>query len=415
MQLDIRDNNNPISSVNNAINYLLIILLIFLQDSPYFLEPDVNKLLWVIILFFLLLIAIKRKKELIERKILLILLTTWFMIFVQYLIYGGGFTSAAVYKPVWIFYTTYLVYILLGVKYYKYLFNIIYFIAIYTSVIYVLQTFIPSFDTLLTWAFEEVFKISWADWPRTILIYSIPQESGYLLKRNSGLFHEAGAYGIYLILAIIVNTLFTKQPFNKRNLFLSAVLLTTFSTVSYVMLFLYYGYHIVSSKMHSAAKLALIVLFVLIASDVYTRVDFLKDKIYHRLEIQKYAVEDKRINVRGRFYAMMMSLQSFSESPIFGRGIIGITKYDVGETGSFGYGIGGMLARYGIIYTMIYLVYYYKGYKWLSTKYGFTNIHGTVVFIIVNIGLFTQIFFFHTPFIYPLYLAIYKRSKRMIE
>jgi hypothetical protein len=397
---------------SSILNYLIVVLLILQQDSPYFLATDINRLIWAAIMFLLLLLVIKKKKRILHPKIFLILTTTWVLIFIQYYLYGGGFTPAIIYKPVWLFYTTYLVYLLIGEQYYKYLFNVVYFVAVYTSILYLMHTLIPPFNTMLMSAFDSMYQYSWADWPRTILIYSVPQDSGYMFMRNSGIFHEAGAYGIYLILAIILNTLYTGKPFSRKNIFLASVALTTFSTVTYIMLFSYYSFHVISTKTRSIIiKPIVLTMFIIITFTVYRDAQFLQEKIYQRYETQMHAVKDGKLNVRGRFYALMMTGKSISESPIFGRGIISENKYDVGDIGSFGYGLGGLFARYGLIFGVIYAIYYYQGYQVLSIRYNQSKSHGTIMFFVINLGLMSQIFFFHSPFIYPLFIKLFMDRK----
>jgi len=379
--------------------YFVIVLLILLEDSPFFLNVDINRKLWVVISGLLILFTFG-KKNILNQKIIKLIIVVWGAILIQMLIFGGGLTPAAFYKPIWYFYTPFLVFAMMGTKYFKYLFNTIYFVAIYTSVIYILQTFIPPFHELLMQAFKSALPYSWADWPRTILIYSVPRASGYLFLRNSGIFHEPGAYSIYLMLAIILNTYFTKQPMDKKNLFLSAVLLSTFSTTGYIILFVFYSFYILKAKIHFLLKPIFIITFIIVILKVYEDTSFLKQKIDYKYTKQLEAVEYNEINQRGRFYAFGMSVKSFISAPITGRGIIGASRYDVGERGSFGYGFAGLFARYGLFFGLFYMWFFYKGFMLLGKLYKIQRLYVIAAFLTINLGLLTQGFFFHTPFIF---------------
>lgn len=390
---------------NNFRNYFLVILIILFEDSPFFLLN--NKQIYWVIIFSLLLLFNFGRKIIYNRKIFLVILSVWVLIFFQYLFFSGGLTPAALYKPIWVFYTPFLVFTLMGIKYFKYLLNVIYFVAIYTTLIYLLQSFIPDFNDLLLRAFDAVFPYSWADWPHTILIYSAPQESGFFFMRNSGIFHEPGAYSIYLMLAIVINTFFTNRPLNRKNIFLAIVLLSTFSTTGYIMLFVFLCYALIRSKIHFALKPVIIILFAILVSTVYRDSKFLEQKVEENLATQTESLEKGEKSQRGRFYSFGMSVKSFVETPITGRGILTMHKYDVGAGGSFGYGFAGLFAMYGMFFGLFYMWIFYKGFLTMSKFYQMPLIYGVIAFIVINLGLLTQIFFFHTPFIYFFIIGLF--------
>jgi hypothetical protein len=359
----------------------------------------VKQKFWII-LFVTLFLFNGGKKKILNQKIFRILTAVWILIILQFIIYGGGFTPAMLYKPVWIFYTPFLVFTLMGIKYFKYLFNVIYFIAIYTSIIYLLQTFYPPFNDWLLEVFEVVFPYSWADWPRTILIYSAPREAGYLFMRNSGIYHEPGAYSIYLMYAILINTYFTKRAFHPKNIFLSIVLLSTFSTTGYIMLLFFYSYAVLTLNINLVLKPIFITFMTITVIDVYQNTEFLKEKVEAHYSTQLKSVEQDKLNQRGRFYAFGMSVKSFISNPITGRGIISALEYDVGKRGSFGYGFAGLFAMYGIFFSLFYMWFFYKGFLVMSWFNTLPKYYALAAFITINMGLLTQVFFLHTPFIY---------------
>lgn len=387
------------TKANDFRNYFLVVLILLFEDSPFFMNNQVQKNFWFV-LFALLLIANGGKKRILNQKIVTILLVVWMLMIVQSALYGGGFTPAMAYKPLMLFYTPFLLFTLMGLRYFKYLFNVIYFIAVYTFVIYLLHSFIPPFYDWLLGAFDFVFQYSWADRPRTILIYSNPRISGYFFMRNSGIFHEPGAYSIYLMLAIVINTYFTRKVFNPKNLFLSFMVLTTFSTTGYVMLFLFLGYAVMNMKIHFSLKPVIIIPFAVVLIYAYQNTNFLKQKVDTHYTTQYEDVEEGNINKRGRFYAFGMSVKSFISNPITGRGVLTRHQYDVGEIGSFGYGFAGLFAMYGLFFGIYYMWYFYKGFVKMSHQFKMSKYYTLIAFITINLGLLTQAFFLNASFVY---------------
>jgi hypothetical protein len=95
-----------------------------------------------------------------------------------------------------------------------------------------------------------------------------------------------------------------------------------------------------------------------------------------------------------------MSVKSFISNPITGRGIISALEYDVGKRGSFGYGFAGLFAMYGIFFSLFYMWFFYKGFLVMSWFNTLPKYYALAAFITINMGLLTQVFFLHTPFIY---------------
>jgi hypothetical protein len=379
-------------------NYFIVILLLLFETSPFFLL-EIKQNFWFII-FIILLLLNWGSKKIINSKVNAVLMFVWILILLQSIVYGGGFTPAAFYKPIWIFYTPFLVFILMGYDYLKYLYKIIFFIAVYTTIIYLLHTFIGSFNQWLFQAFETIFPYSWADWPRTILIYSAPRDSGYFFMRNSGIFHEPGAYSIYLMMGMIINTYYTNKPFNIRNIFLALIVLTTFSTSGYLMLFLFTSYGVLKVKIPAVLKPIIIIPTAIVLIYVYQNTKFLKQKVDSHYTTQIKEVEEEDINQRGRFYAFGMSIRSFLSNPISGRGILFEHKYEVGKLGSFGYGFAGLFAMYGIFFGLFYMWKFYKGFAYFNEVNSTSALFVLTSFITINMGLLTQVYFFHTPFTY---------------
>ena len=105
-----------------------------------------------------------------------------------------------------------------------------------------------------------------------------------------------------------------------------------------------------------------------------------------------------------------MSIKSFIESPIIGRGIDDENRIDVGDIGSFGYGIPGLFARFGLIFSVFYLFYLYKGYITFIELNKMSKNYAKVFFLIINLGLLSQVLFYFSTFIYFFYLGLFRKT-----
>jgi len=387
-------NENPIIKTRN---YFLVTLVLLYDSSPFFLMG--SKLFFWIILFVLLLLAAGFREKTLNTKIIALLGIVFFLIVLQQLFYASGFSPAAMYKPLMYFYTPFLFFTIMGIRYFKYLFNILFFIAIYTSIIYLMQSLLPPIDNFLLSAFNSVFPYTSAEWENTILIYSRPIQSGYFFMRNSGVFHEPGAYANYLMLAIILNTYFTRNPLNFKNIFLAVVLLTTYSTTGYFMLFIFMSYYFLKSIFPVLLKPLIIVPFLLLMYNIFQNTDFLGRKVQNQFETQKNFVKNNEFEQRGRFYSFAMAAKSIIKAPITGRGILAVKQSEQDEIFAGGYGFPGLFSRFGVLFGIFYMWHFYIGFSKLSKLYLMPKVFTLTAFTVINIGLLSQAYFFHTAYI----------------
>jgi len=343
--------------------------------------------------------AIYKKKLRNSNKIIQLLIAVYVLIIIQGVLYGG-FTPAGVYKPLLYLFTPFLLYRLMGLKYFKYVFNIIYYSSLFTFPIYLLQSLFKPFNDMITKVMEFVLPYAWTDWPRSILFYSMPRESSFILLRNSGIFHEPGAFAVYLMLAIIINTFITRKTLERKNIILAIILLTTFSTTGYLLLALFMSFAILKSKLHPVMKYLIIFITIIVAINAYTSQEFLQEKIKDQYSTQTSAIE-KHEAAQGRFFAFYKAFEVFKQNILFGKGIL-VANRPVGEEindSGFGWGFMGFLACYGIIFGSFYLFFYYKGLNILCVSNKLPISLGILFFIIIQAGLSTQSFFFHASFV----------------
>ena len=383
---------------NNIFNYSTVLILLFINVSPFFLLIGLPYFYFGFMVFLGVFASLKGRLKNSER-LIKVLLCVWGLIIIQCVFYEG-FSPAGLYKPLLFFFTPFVLYRIMGLSYFKYLFNIIYFFAISTFPLYLLQSLSPPVNNFIKYAMYYVFPYAWTDWPRTLLFYSMPRESGYLLMRNSGFFHEPGAYSIYLMLAIIINTFLTRNPLDKKNIILVLILLTTFSTAGYVMLFAFMLYAIPKSKLYVPLRVFVLVFLLVLTTHTFRSAEFLQEKIFYHYSSQVYVIQSGEAT-RGRFFSFLKTFESFKKNVFFGKGVIEANSpvEEDFKGSSFGYGFMGLFAKYGILFGIFYMWMFYKGLCKLCLFYNLPKNFAIVFLLIIHAGLSTQVFFFHTSFV----------------
>ncbi len=383
----------------NFIGYMLTLTSLMLYANPFFSLVDVRiKFAFTLII---LVYAFLKGKIRNTKNIFLILIAVYGLIIIQAVLYGG-FSNAGIYKPLLLFLTPFVLYRLLRLSYFKYLFWIIYFGALFTFPIWFLQSLLPGVDTFLRQFAEIVFPYTFDVWPRSLIFYTVPLGVGDFntqleIYRNASFFHEAGAFALFLMLAIILNTFFTRNLLDKKNIVLAIILLTTFSTAGYILLALFLAYAIQKAKMNPMLKFFILLIMILISIRTFSSEEFLKEKIKEHYSTQTKAIEKNEIG-QGRFYSFLRAYQVIKQNPFFGKGILK-ANLPVAKGEYYDWGPMGLLANYGIIFGFIYLFYYYKGLEKLSLFLGLPKGITTLFFIIIQAGLSTQAFFFQAPFV----------------
>ena len=184
--------------------------------------------------------------------------------------------------------------------------------------------------------------------------------------RNSGFVWEPGAYGCFLILALLFNFFRNKFTFDRTSIILIIATITTFSTSDYlalfIMMFLAYRYRVPKINLWVIIMVpAFVVLFI--------TVPFLGDKIAaiylddiaglkHLKDISKYNLKHGEQIPLNRFASMIYLYENMGTDLILGLS----NKYDViidkVYNVNISNGIFDFFAKFGI-FSFIYLFYTY--------------------------------------------------------
>ncbi len=390
------------------INYFLVTIVLILEVTIFFDDiffefnvPNVTKIIaFAILLYFF----IKRKRKF-DRLFILFVLLVLFLILIQGVLFGFSPISFLTY-PAAILFIPYFLYKVIGPRVFEYLVNIIYYTAIITSVIWLAQALFPPINDFLQYMkySDSIFTQGRIDPTRMdrvslAFIYTIPPKDfeifGIETIRNWGLYHEPGAFAVFLIIAIGINTIIQQSFVNKKNIIMSVILLTTFSTAGYLALFLIILNTVLISKINISLKVLTVLLFIIISIISYIQLDFMHEKIMNQYENE---IDDDTIFEKedgGRIWRVRAAINLLSTSPIIGRGIVTAAR-DFGP-GSYYYftgaGIWRTLSSYGLLFAPLIYYLFYRGTRRLCMDYNFHPSFALFFFLAIAIGATSQEFF----------------------
>jgi hypothetical protein len=292
---------------------------------------------------------------------------------------------------------------LTGKKFIPVYVKILYFSAIISLVFYLL-TFVPPVTSFILNNIAPLFKPVFSlpanaryAYSPNIIVYNYNYEH-VAMMRNVGPFWESGAYGVYLVVALMLNMIMEKNLFAKTNLVFLIAIVTTFSTATYLALFFFLlGYYMIRNDVKYKFIYILLAGFVSIYG--YFSLTFMQDKI-----MQNIASSDE--TTKSRFGSAKADLQVFSMSPVFGLGRTEENKQMVSKKLNVlqhrNNGVTGLLASYGLFIFILYYVSYYKSFKrYLFTFYESGNYKAVAVVLLSTIFIigFSQRIFL-MPFFY---------------
>jgi hypothetical protein len=278
-------------------------------------------------------------------------------------------------------------------------------IAVIATVLFIPILINPGFaETLISASPFHVQKVAeaygWESTSHNIFVMHFPPDFFYGLIRNSGPFWEPGAFGGFLVLAFLFNTLIHNTLLRKENIIFIAAILTTFSTTTYLaLIFFVAAFSFVKLNDH-VIKWGALLVFIAAGAFFYDKLDFLGEKITKEVQETK-----QQAFVRGgdtRMASAYLDLKEISDNSFhvfFGRGshpdtrIKGIDK-EVLRTN----GITDLLSRFGLIFFIFAIFSLYKSFR-LITELG--NGKTNVAFVALGTMLilaFSEIYFIYIFF-----------------
>lgn len=345
-----------VTKVEYLLGFLFLVLCNFTSGDVI---PGKTYILGAICLFYM----IRNLEKLKVNKILICVLSYIVVGCLQYHYYGY-FNKRAILEIPLLLLSGYFIVNYLGKKFPFIYFNLLFYfsvISLFFFGVMILTGFVPNLSIFDKVGYHSVF------------VYSI-RDNEISDLRNCGPFWEPGAFGGYLVCIGILffNRLdWLWKTYKRKCVVILIAIFTTFSTQTYVCLFLLFVFYIL--RRTSGAKLfGGIILSVAISVTAYTSLDFLGEKIENQLKLTK-DIDNDSLNSANRFTTFLVEWSIFSKAPFIGNTNNPNILYKdypfisrvVEENGGYGSGSGisTNLAIYGMYPFLIWLFFLFKNFK----------------------------------------------------
>ncbi|MBP6870607.1 MAG: hypothetical protein KBC43_01250 [Bacteroidales bacterium] len=399
------------------LDYLIIIFLIIYMDVPFFMGDRLGQTIFLGVL--LIIYFFRSIQSGIDKEFILILLLTFFIIGIQGYLWEFKLMTMFSYLGLVVL-LPYLALKILGIRFLVLFSKVIYIISVYTFILWAAQNLIPAFDSYLQNLSEEMFEFGFDEWPRSIIFYTVGgyNDWSYLedygIYRNSGVFHEPGAFAVFIGLAIAINVITDKKLIERKNVFLMIVLISTLSTAGIFALFItvLLYYLTIRRRIRPAFSIIATILVSVLFYSITLSVNFLGDKVVTSYEEEASRSLDEETS--GRFFSARKAVLVLTRYPITGKGITSSVREDMAaEEDTGGYGFMSFFAQIGIIMSILFTIYFIKGVKRLSLYYSGYQYFWQVLFFGIAINLFSQRFIDDSIFMMIFYVgALQKYSPK---
>ncbi len=373
-------------------DYTLVYLMIAFSGIPFFYYSGIQLIIPMLLLP--LCVAVFRKRK-IDRFIIIYFIVVLILLFLQtikfyFLIYStyAGLIVRLLFA--------WLVLVAVGQKTIRYYIRILVF-SVITGLFFNIISYIPAINQLLTHGIAPLFDHpllmheKYTIWPQFIL-YTINFRGegidGFIM-RNSGPFWEPGAFAGFILIALLMNIIISKQLLSNRvNHILLLGLISTFSTTGMVAAFtLVSGYYLIWGTGWS--RLIIVPLLLIGGLTAYQSFAFLGTKIDKAMDIAN-------IGYNTRFKSAQLDLNDFVKNPLLGMGMTKETRFE-GETKHRiihrNNGVTNLLATYGLFIFIAYFALIWLSFHRLCLHFYFDPRFAWLALLIILMMGFSEIFF----------------------
>ena len=200
-----------------------------------------------------------------------------------------------------------------------------------------------------------------------LAVYKIPLNN---LLRNGSIFWEAGAFQVFINLAIALELRFYQLKHKKRLLVFILTIISTFSTTAFVILTIQFLFFLLYNKQSSKKGTRLMPKIIIFSSIIM----FLFSSLFIDRVIGKFS--DTNTSFLIRSVSLLTDIEIFNKAPILGVGVsnykilvkeIAFNNFNLDLASSMN-SITYSLAHYGIIFLSVLFFYYLKSSNILSNK-----------------------------------------------
>jgi len=236
-----------------------------------------------------------------------------------------------------------------------------------------------------------------------IILYSVQPTSmslqfDFLIPRNCGFAWEPGGFAVLLAIAIFFNLFFFKETKNSKTRFwiLLAALGSSQSTTGYAILLVILLFYFYNRQKKLVVALWPLLLVALLA--VFS-LPFMSEKILNIMDetenvntmVEWSIGKEEAINPQ-RFASFVIAFRDFLDNPVLGLGGVNEARwtYKIGANVSTITGIGNLLAQYGIVGFLFFIVSSFRSSAFYSKHFmfaGYFLFFLIVVFISISYGI----------------------------
>ncbi len=225
------------------------------------------------------------------------------------------------------------------------------------------------------------------------ILYSVQPTSmslqfDFLPPRNCGFAWEPGGFAVMLALAIFINLFFYDSSSAGRLRFwlLLAALISSQSTTGYTILLV-----IIAFYFYNKQKKLIVVLWPLALAVIILvfSLPFMSDKIVSLIDetdsidymVERSIGRDESIQPQ-RFASFVISFRDFVDNPILGLGGVNEARwtYKIGANVSAITGIGNLLAQYGLVGFLFFILTSIGSSRFYAKQFNFS---GNLLFVII--------------------------------
>jgi len=348
-----------INIAQHRLNYILVYFLFAFGGVTAF--SSYSRFVQLFFVFVLVLFIVKNKK--IDKEFIYILCFVSIIFFGQYF----KFEVFSIKNYIVLFYTFFIPYGIIkivGKRFISYYIKITYFFAI-ISLFFIVPSYFSSEFHALTEQIPIWLNIDPLEGIQdNFIIYNYePFREGVIKK--TGPFYEGGAFGTFLIIALLLNLIKTRKLLEKKNILFTITILSTFSTATYLALFSLIFFFFTNNRKIWLDFLFLPI-FLFIAYQSFNEFSFLRPKIETDYK-QSLNIVSGDIRA-GRFQSARLDLIDIKNHPFLGRGLISSSrfenKFEVGTVN----GLTDLAVRYGVIGFFLFFLLIMKSLRFLCLE-----------------------------------------------
>lgn len=381
---------------NDILDYIIVTIIIVISGAVIYQNYN-QEFLLLSYTFFITIFLFRNKKITFNKKNLTIIFLIVILLLINYLfnIDSGGFSKYISY--ILRFTMPFILIKIISFENFKNKYcNIVYWLSICSLILYFMLIINPSFVNSL----PKIKDFSGRIFGNAgLYVYMIPIQNSY---RNNSIFWEAGAFQVIVNLALFFNLFISNIKSKKKTIIYSITIISTTSTIGYILLVLNVGIYILKNKKNKIIKYYIFIAFILIVI-TSSFGDVIFDKFH-----------DNNISYNRRTADIIVDINIATdkiENTLVGVGIVPYLKefpkelsniYGL-EGSSSSNGISSTLAQFGMIFTIVLIYYYLSNLRYIFKK----NLYVFIIIVVVIMVFSTENFMFSPLF---LLLASYKNS-----